>query len=283
MLYYIFRPFVGFLLRFFIKKITITGLENIPKSGAVILAATHANSFLDAAIIGCNLNRRMWSLGRGDIFRKKLANKILSSFFMLPIHRLSEGKEHLSGNDETFDRCIELFKQGEIVLIFSEGLCTHQIKLLPLKKGTARLAQQAWNEDIDLTVVPIGVSYDTFFSFGKIVNMNIGIGIVKKDLNNISEDVLFLKTFNDLLTEKINKCFIWSFPKVGIMQSLKFLMVSFIHFPANYLSGYISRKITKGSVFFDSIRLGVMIVVYPLWWLMVGSFICYLSNLVYIC
>jgi len=266
LLYYILRPYVGFLLRFFIKKITITGLENIPKSGAVILAATHANSFLDAAIIGCNLDRRMWSLGRGDIFRKKLANKILSSFFMLPIHRLSEGKEHLSGNDETFDRCIDLFKQGEIVLIFSEGICTHQTKLLPLKKGTARLAQQAWNEGIDLTVVPIGISYDTFFSFGKIVNMNIGTRIVKKDLNNISEDVLFLKTFNDLLTEKINKCFIWSFPKVEFWQSPIFTISSVINFPANYLSGYISHKITKGSVFFDSIRLGAMIVVYPLYW-----------------
>jgi 1-acyl-sn-glycerol-3-phosphate acyltransferase len=266
LLYYIFRPYVGFLLRFFIKKITITGLENIPKSGAVILAATHANSFLDAAIIGCNLDRRMWSLGRGDIFRKKLANKILSSFFMLPIHRLSEGKEHLRGNDETFDRCIELFKQGEIVLIFSEGICTHQTKLLPLKKGTARLAQQAWKEGIDLTIVPIGISYDTFFSFGKIVNMNIGTGIVKKDLNNISEDVLFLKTFNYLLTEKINKCFIWSFPKVEFWQSPIFTMSSVINFPANYLSGYISHKITKGSFFFDSIRLGAMIVVYPLYW-----------------
>ena len=279
MLFYILRPYVSFLFNFFIKKITITGLENIPKSGAVILAATHANSFLDAAIIGCNLERRMWSLGRGDIFKKKLANKILSSFFMLPIHRLSEGKEHLRGNDETFDRCIELFKQGEIVLIFSEGICTHQKKLLPLKKGTARLAQQAWNEGIDLTIVPIGISYDTFFSFGKIVNMNIGTGIVKKDLNNISEDVLFLKTFNDLLTEKINKCFIWSFPKVGFMQSLIFSVVSFIHFPANFLSGNISRKITKGSVFFDSIRLGSMIVVYPLWWLIVSSIICYLNNI----
>lgn len=268
MLYYIFRPYVSFLFNFFIKKITITGLDNIPKSGAVILAATHANSFLDAAIIGCKIERRMWSLGRGDIFRKKLANKILSSFFMLPIHRLSEGKEHLRGNDATFDRCIELFKQGEIVLIFSEGICTHQTKLLPLKKGTARLAQQAWNEGIELTIIPIGITYDTFFNFGKNVNMNIGTGIVKRDLNNISEDVLFLKTFNDLLTEKINKCLNWSFTKISFWQSPIFYLGSVINFPANYVSGFISRKITKGSVFFDSIRLGAMLVVYPLYWLM---------------
>jgi 1-acyl-sn-glycerol-3-phosphate acyltransferase len=279
LLYYIFRPYVAFLLKFFIKNITITGLENIPKSGAVILAATHANSFLDAAIIGCNIERRMWSLGRGDIFRKKLANKVLSSFFMLPIHRLSEGKEYLSGNDETFERCIELFKQGEIVLIFSEGICTHQTKLLPLKKGTARLAQQAWGEGIELTVIPIGITYDTFFSFGKLVNMNIAEGIVKTDLKNITEDVLFLKTFNDLLADKINKFLNWNFPKLGFMQSLIFSLSSVIHFPANYLSAFFSRKITKGSVFYDSIALGLMVVVYPLYWLIVGCLICSLGNI----
>jgi 1-acyl-sn-glycerol-3-phosphate acyltransferase len=278
LLYYTLRPFVAFLLKFFIKKITITGLENIPKSGAVILAATHANSFLDAAIIGCNIDRRMWSLGRGDIFRKKLAGKILSSFFMLPIHRLSEGKEHLRGNDATFDRCIELFKQSEIVLIFSEGICTHQTKLLPLKKGTARLAQQAWSEGIDVTVVPIGITYDSFFSFGKIINMNVNKGIVKADLENISEEVLFLKTFNDLLTKKINQCLNWRFPKVGFMQSPIFSLGEIIHFPANYLSGFISRKITKGSPFFDSIRLGVMIVVYPLYWWILIFVICFLKR-----
>ncbi len=277
MLYYILRPYVAFLLKFFIKKITITGLENIPKSGAVILAATHANSFLDAAIIGCKIDRRMWSLGRGDIFRKKIANKILSSFFMLPIHRLSEGKEHLSGNDATFDRCIELFKQGEIVLIFSEGICTHQTKLLPLKKGTARLAQQAWSEGIDLTIVPIGITYDSFFNFGKIVNMGVGKGIVKADLKNISEEVLFLKTFNDSLAEKINQCLNWRFPKVGFMQNPLFWLFKIINFPANSVSGFISHKITKGGVFFDSIRLGVMLVVYPLYWLIIIYLICFLK------
>ena len=280
MLYYILRPYVAFLLKFFIKKIRITGLENIPKSGAVILAATHANSFLDAAIIGCNIDRRMWSLGRGDIFRKKLAEKILSSFFMLPIHRLSEGKEYLRGNDATFDRCIELFKQGEIVMICSEGICKHQTKLLPLKKGTARLAQQAWSEGIDVTVVPIGITYDSFFTFGKLVNMNVGKGIVKADLKNISEEVHFLKIFNDLLTEKINKCLDWRFPRVGFMQSPLFSLFEIINFPANYVSGFISSKITKGSVFFDSIRLGVMTVVYPLYWLILVYLICFLKSIV---
>ncbi len=267
MLYYTLRPYVTFLLKFFIKRINISGLENIPKSGAVILASTHANSFFDAVILCCTIDRRIWSLARGDVFKKNLAKKALSSLFMLPVHRLSEGKEHLSGNDETFDKCIDLFKQGEVVLIFSEGICTHQTKLLPLKKGTSRLAQRAWTDGIELTVVPIGITYDTFFSFGKKINLNIGKVIEKTDFQRISEDGFFLKNFNDLLADKINKLLDWTFPKVGFWQSPIFSLSSVINFPANYLSAFISRKITKGSVFFDSITLGLMIVVYPLYWL----------------
>ena len=279
MLYYTLRPYVTLLLKFFIKRIHISGLENIPKSGAVILASTHANSFFDAVILCCTIDRRIWSLARGDVFKKNLAKKALSSLFMLPVHRLSEGKEHLSGNDETFDKCIDLFKQGEVVLIFSEGICTHQTKLLPLKKGTSRLAQRAWSDGIELTVVPIGITYDTFFSFGKRINLNIGNPIKKTDFQSISEDGFFLKNFNDLLADKINKLLDWTFPKVGFWQSPIFSLSSVIHFPANYLSAFISRKITKGSVFFDSITLGLMIVVYPLYWLIVGCLICYLSNI----
>ena len=53
---------------------------------------------------------------------------------MLPVYRPSEGVENLSENYKTFDTCIELFKRGEIVLIFSEGLCVNEWHLRPLKK-----------------------------------------------------------------------------------------------------------------------------------------------------
>jgi 1-acyl-sn-glycerol-3-phosphate acyltransferase len=276
LLYYTLRPFVTFILKFFIKHISISGLENIPKSGAVMLASNHSNSFFDAIILCCTIDRRVWSLARGDVFKKNLARKLLSSLFMLPVYRLSEGKENLNGNDETFNKCINLFKEGEVVLIFSEGICTNQTKLLPLKKGTARLAQKAWSDGIELTVVPVGITYDTFNIFGKIVHLNIGKTITKAAFESISEDGFFLKTFNESLADKMNQLLNWHFPKVGLSQSLVFSFSSIINFPANYLCTFISRKITKGSVFFDSITLGLMIVILPIYWLIL---VCVLVNI----
>jgi 1-acyl-sn-glycerol-3-phosphate acyltransferase len=268
LLYYFLRPIVTFLLKFLIKHISITGLDNIPKSGAVMLSSNHSNSFFDAVIICCTLERRIWSLARGDVFKKPIAKKLLSSLFMMPVHRLSEGKEHLGDNDDTFKKCIDLFKQGEVILIFSEGICTNQTKLLPLKKGTARLAQKAWSDGIDLVVVPVGITYNNFKLFGKQINLNFGSKMSKADFESVSDDGFFLKAFNDKLTEKLNKILDWSFPKKGFAQGLLFSLGSVINFPANFISAAVSRKMTKGSVFFDSITLGLFIVVLPIYWIL---------------
>jgi 1-acyl-sn-glycerol-3-phosphate acyltransferase len=267
LLYYILRPFVTFLLKFFIKQIKITGIENIPKSGAVMLASTHANSFFDAVLLCCTLDRRIWSLARGDVFKKSLAKKALSSLFMMPVHRLSEGKEHLGDNDETFKKCIELFKQGEMVLIFSEGLCTNQTKLLPLKKGTGRLAQKAWGDEISLTVIPVAITYNTFTTYGKVINLSFGEAIQKADLPNPAEDGVFLRRFNEVLTEKLNQLLSWNFPKLSPAQTPFFTLGYITHFPAIWLATFISKKLTRGVVFFDSITIGLMIVLMPLYWL----------------
>lgn len=278
MLYYTLRPFVNFILKLFIKHISISGLENIPKSGAVILASTHSNSFFDAVLLGCTIDRWVWSLARGDVFKKNWAKKLLSSLFMLPVYRLSEGKEHLGDNDDTFNRCIELFKKGEIVLIFSEGICINQTKLLPLKKGTARLAQKAWYDGMELTVIPVAISYDTIIGFGKKINLNIGKPIEKNDFQTVSEDGFFLKLFNDVLTEKISVLIDRTFPKVSFVQSPWFYISSIINLPANKIACIISKKLTKGIVFFDSITLGLLIVLLPLYWGLLACIVCFLSN-----
>jgi 1-acyl-sn-glycerol-3-phosphate acyltransferase len=279
LLYYILRPFVAFLLKLVIKHISITGLENIPKSGPVILASNHSNSFFDALIICCTIDRRVWSLARGDVFKKKWASKLLSSLFMLPVHRLSEGKEYVADNDITFKKCIDLFRKDEIVLIFSEGICTHQTKLLPLKKGTARLARHAWADEIDLKVIPIGLTYRSFNTFGKTVHLNIGESLKETDFHAILEDNVFLKTFNLTLTEKLNNLLNWNFQAIASKKSLIFLISSIIHFPALFLAIFISKKLTKGTVFFDSITVGLLMVILPIYWLLAFYLISFLINI----
>lgn len=267
MLYYILRPYVTFILKFFVKRIEISGVENIPKKGAVLLASNHPNSFFDAILLCCTLDRRIWSLARGDAFKKPLAKKILMSLFMMPIYRLSEGKENMGENDETFKKCHELFEKNEMVLIFSEGLCTNQTELLPLKKGTGRLIQKEWLDGQEVTIVPVGLMYDSFDKYGKGMTLNIGKPIRNTDFEEVTNDGFFLKTFNDRLKNQLSSLISHGFKAPNFFNNPLYYIGWLINFPVYFLAQSISRSKTKGTVFFDSVTLAVLIFLLPIYWL----------------
>ena len=148
--------------------------------GPLLIASNHPNSFLDAVIIATVFNKPVYSLARGDVFTNKFYSKILQSLNILPVYRISEGAENLEHNYSTFDDCKKLFKNNGIVLIFSEGSCSNEWHLRPLKKGTARLAFSCWQDNIPLNILPVGINYNSFRSFGKIVKLNFGNIISEK-------------------------------------------------------------------------------------------------------
>jgi hypothetical protein len=122
---------------------------------------------------------------------------------MLPVYRPSEGVENLSENYKTFDSCIDLFKQGEIVLIFSEGLCVNEWHLRPLKKGTARLAYKCQQENIPLKILPVGINYSSFKRFGKNLFVNFGTIFTASDFDKNLSDGTWNQVFNNKLQQEL--------------------------------------------------------------------------------
>lgn len=177
----------------------------LKEPGPLLIAANHPNSFLDAIIVGTLFRSPVYSLARGDAFAGSFITKILRSFNMLPVYRVSEGVENLEHNYTTFDACEELFEANKIVLIFSEGGCTNEWHLRPLKKGTARLALNAWENDIPLKVLPLGINYSSFRFFGKNVFLNFGSIITKNDFPTSISFGKYLKDFNESLNSQLQK------------------------------------------------------------------------------
>ncbi len=240
------------------------------------MAVNHPNSFLDAVIIACLLKRRVWSLARGDVFKKKTARNILSSLFMLPIHRISEGRENMSANDKTFSRCLGLFQMDEIVLIFSEGICKNQNHLLPLKKGTARLALSSWKSGVPLKVIPVGITYNTFNTFGKVVNINMGEAIEANIFDVSTDESSFIKQFNQVLSSQMTALQNWHFSSKSSFYSIIYWIAYPFQLPIYSIASILSQKITKGSVFYDSIVLGIIIALLPIYWLVWGIIIYFI-------
>ncbi len=171
--------------------------------GPLILAANHPNSFLDAIILAILFRQPIYSLARGDAFANNFLSKLLRSLNMLPVYRQSEGTENIGINYTTFDECINLFKKNGIVLIFSEGRCINEWHLRPLKKGTARLAISAWQKNIPLNVLPVGINYSAFRIFGKNVRINFGKIITVTDVDNDLFSGKAVIDFNVKLNEQL--------------------------------------------------------------------------------
>src|SRR5689334_1434347 len=108
------------------RKVIINRPEVLKMEGPLLLACNHPNSFLDGVVLTTLFDHPVYSLARGDAFRKGLVDRILRRIRLLPVYRTSEGVENLEHNYTTFAACQDSFRKKGIVLIFSEGLCENE-------------------------------------------------------------------------------------------------------------------------------------------------------------
>lgn len=205
MLYNCLKIYVRLLRPLFCRLIILDKPGILKEKGPLLLAANHPNSFLDAVILDSLFEQPIWSLARGDVFKNKIISRLLNAIKILPVYRVSEGVENLSSNYETFDACKEIFREKGVVLIFSEGKCVNEWHLRPLKKGTARLAINNWEEGIPVKVLPVCINYSSFRSFGKNLFIYFGDPITEKDLPITASEGARIQAFNKELRQQLEK------------------------------------------------------------------------------
>lgn len=205
MLYSCLKIYVRLLRPLFCRFIILDKPGILKEQGPLLLAANHPNSFLDAVILDSLFEQPIWSLARGDVFKNKFIARLLNALKILPVYRVSEGVENLSSNYETFDACKEIFREKGVVLIFSEGKCVNEWHLRPLKKGTARLAINNWEESIPVKVLPVCINYNSFRSFGKNLFIYFGDPITEKDLPINTSEGARIQAFNNELRQQLEK------------------------------------------------------------------------------
>jgi 1-acyl-sn-glycerol-3-phosphate acyltransferase len=251
--------------------------------GPLLIASNHPNSFLDAIILATLFKNPVYSLARGDAFNGKLITKILTSLNMLPVYRVSEGVENLEHNYYTFNACQDIFKKSGIVLIFSEGRCINEWHLRPLKKGTARLAFTAWQQNIPLKVLPIGINYDSFRKFGKTIHLNFGNFITSEQMNSNFQSAKAINDFNNKLQQQLKELVYeiaeddkklndYYFTQQSLLKKILLFLPAFlgyiIHFPLYYSIHHFIK--VKAKDHYDSIVVGLLFFIYPIYALMLA-------------
>ncbi len=269
------KIWVRLALHFYCSKIVINTKHQYIGDAPLILASTHPNSFFDAMILGATHPRTFYFLARGDAFTKKWAIPFLRSLNMRPIYRLSEGKENLDKNRQTFDQSVEILKEKGALIIFSEGICVNEWKLRPLKKGTARIAWMCWEEENqkDLIVQPVGMNYHSFEGVPKRICIEYGPAISSDDVSR-DNPANFYNEFNDLLTERLEPlCFAEDDVRLKknpgkillkVLLALPALLGLLVHrVPYVFWRGFIKDK-TKRTVFYDSVLFASLLILYPI-------------------
>ncbi|MCX6200353.1 MAG: 1-acyl-sn-glycerol-3-phosphate acyltransferase [Bacteroidetes bacterium] len=184
MLYQILKPIVSVAIRVFYKRIQIENAERLNEDVPTLLIANHSNSFMDALVVGIFSKRNIYSLARGDAFKKKFVARIFDGMQIIPIYRKEEGKQELAKNDATFERCVKLLEAKEVVTIYPESISVTEKRLRKLRKGAARIAFRAEeknNFELNLRVLPIGINYSNAKNFRSDVFIKVGEPILLKE------------------------------------------------------------------------------------------------------
>lgn len=273
-------------LRFYCSRIVIKRKEAFISGVPEILACNHPNSFLDAIIIGAHHPAPVHFLARGDAFKKPWVARLLRGLQMIPVYRLSEGKENLQFNEQSFSACIEVLKNKGSVLIFSEGICKNEWRIRPLKKGTARLAHRAWSsEDTAATKLqPVGMSYSSFTTVPKGVLMQYATPLVNTSFT-AEDPAVFYQQLNAGLSESLTNSIITKEdvedikaeqgkPGTDVWRYLLAVpaLLGFITQRWFYVlwRNFAQRK-TSGTVFYDSVLFACLMLTYPVFVLLLTS------------
>lgn len=269
MFYSLIKIMVRLALIIFCRKKVVMGRASLSLKGSILVVANHPNSFLDAIIIGSLFDRPVHFLARGDAFHKPWHARLLRLLNMIPVYRLSEGKDNLYLNEGAFRRSKEVLSQNGIVLIFIEGICVHKHALQVFKKGAARIAFESRTK-AGLHILPLGIAYDSFEHFGKHINIHIGQPILPAQLFSHEEESKSIRHFNERMYIEINQRIeIPVSVKSGILKQTLLLLPAitgyFLHILLyTILKKFLCRK-TRGTVFFDSVLFGTLLFLYPLY------------------
>ena len=183
MIYRLLRWISGIALHWFYREIRAVGLENIPATGPLLIAANHQNALVDSLIAGWIIPRRITMTAKATLVENPLIAALFRAVGILPLRRVSDESAKADGspmdrtrNANSFREILKTLKNDGAVLIFPEGKSHNESGLEPLRTGLARLALQARdNQSIrDVRILPVGLIFEDKGEPGSVVGVRVG-------------------------------------------------------------------------------------------------------------
>jgi 1-acyl-sn-glycerol-3-phosphate acyltransferase len=183
----------------------VSGSENIPEKGGVILASNHL-SFIDSVFLPLVMQRRIFFLAKSDYFHGKgISGWITKTFFkgtgMLPIDR-SGGK----ASEASLNTGLRVLHEGEVLGIYPEGTRSPDGKMYRGRTGVARMILEA-----HVPVIPVAmIDTEKVMPVGRKIPKVRRIGIVFGEpmdfsrFEGLESDRFILRSITDEIMYELN-------------------------------------------------------------------------------
>jgi 1-acyl-sn-glycerol-3-phosphate acyltransferase len=132
----------------------VAGTENLPRSGAFLIAANHA-SHLDPPLIGSHVSRQMCFFARKTLWSGSAATWWLDGVGTIPVDR--DGGQDVGA----LKRVLRALADGKVMILFPEGTRSLDGKLQTPKPGVGFIVCKT-----QVPVVPARI-FGSFEAFGK--------------------------------------------------------------------------------------------------------------------
>lgn len=162
------RPLARLVLSF-VADLTLTGVEHLPPTGAVILASNHA-AMIDPLLLNAFLPRYPYFMSKQELFRHPLAAWLLRLAGAFPVDRGG-------GDTWAMRQAGRVLEAGQVLGIFPEGTRGERRGVLSKgKTGAVRLAIEQGAPILPVALLGTDVLLDTYRNPLRPPSVSIHIG-----------------------------------------------------------------------------------------------------------
>ena len=136
--------FLIWLVAKLLWRISFEGLENIPRTGAFVMAPVH-RSFIDFGLVSGATRRPMGYMGKESLWKNRYFGAFITHLGAYPVNRGAPDRESLR-------RTLELLENGKPLVLFPEGTRRSGPVIEHLHEGASYVASKA-----GVPVIPVGI------------------------------------------------------------------------------------------------------------------------------
>lgn len=140
-------------------NISVKGLENVPRKGALIIVANHVSAF-DPPTVGAIMPRSVHFMAKAELFEYPILPRLLKYAQAYPVHRGHPDRRAIR-------RSLDILAHEGAILLFPEGHRSATGELQQARAGAIYLAQKS-----GCRLLPVGIMGP--YGFRRRVTFNIG-------------------------------------------------------------------------------------------------------------